>query len=334
MRRFKQGVGPTRAPGTPAPRIRPAFPMSGPGASTGPARRLGPEEILALAPEEADELLDRLEAQVPVAPDRLADVPPSTGAEAVVFGDTHGDWRSTVEAARPFLARPRERVLVGLGDYVDRTPDDCGEGSVANALYLLELVAEFPGRVVLLQGNHETTRRFPVLPLDTPEEVDALWGPEVERYARLMGLLERGPLAALTGSGVYLAHGGFPRVREAGSARDAFRSPSDDTVLDVVWGDCGASRVHRGVSVPFSEAELAEFLRLLGARVFLRGHDPDLVGRPVFHDRCLTLHTTRVYERSGGVLIARVPLDRPVESVRDLAVEHLATEGRSFPPPT
>ena len=307
--------------------------MNAGGAATGPPLRRDPEEILGLDAEGADALLDTLEAQVPMAPNRLAEVSTDGLEEAVVFGDTHGDWRSTLAAAAIFLEDPGRRALIGLGDYVDRAPDDCPNGSVANALYLLGLAAEFPGRVILIQGNHETTRRFPVLPLDTPAEVDDLWGPDATRYARLMGLLERGPLAAVTPSGVYLAHGGFPRLGPSSAARDAFRTPSEDVILDVVWGDCGASRLHRGVSVPFSERELVEFLDHIGARVFLRGHDPDLVGRPVFRDRCLTLHTSRVFERFGGVLVARAPLDRPVATVRDLRVEHLPTEGREFPLP-
>lgn len=307
--------------------------MIGPGATAGPARRGNPGEILRLGAEEADALLDRLEAHVPMAPNGLAEVSAAGTEEAVIFGDTHGDWRSTLAAAEIFLEDPSRRVLIGLGDYVDRAPDDCPNGSVANALYLLGLAAEFPDRVVLVQGNHETTRRFPVLPLDTPAEVDDLWGPDATRYARLMGLLERGPIAAVTRSGVYLAHGGFPRLDASTPAREAFRSPSEDVLLDVVWGDCGASRLHRGVSVPFSEREMEEFLNGVGARVFLRGHDPDLVGRPVFHDRCLTLHTSRVFERFGGVLVARAPLDRPVRTVHDLRIEHLPTEGREFPVP-
>lgn len=304
--------------------------MSAAGAATGPVPRRDPEAILRLDADEADALLDSLEAQVPMAPNRLAQVAMPGLEEAVIFGDTHGDWRSTRSAAAIFLEDPARRALIGLGDYVDRAPDDCPNGSVANALYLLGLAAEFPDRVVLVQGNHETTRRFPVLPLDTPAEVDDLWGPDATRYARLMGLLERGPLASVTGSGVYLAHGGFPRIGPSMDAREAFHAPSEDVILDVVWGDCGASRLHRGVSVPFSEREMVEFLDHIGARVFLRGHDPDLVGRPVFHDRCLTLHTSRVFERFGGVLVARVPLDRPVRTVHDLRIEHLPTEGREF----
>ena len=309
--------------------------MRGSNSPRGPAARaaISPEQILGFDPEEADALLDRLEREIPVLPTTLVEVPSAPNVEAVVFGDTHGDWRSTVAAAGRFLEDPTRRILVGLGDYVDRAPDDCGAGSVANALYLLTLEADHPRRVVLIQGNHETTRRVPVVPQNLAEEVDELWGPDVTRYSRLLSLLERGPLAAVTSNGAYFAHGGFPRPPNDDPIRDAFRSPSEATLLDLVWGDCGAARSHRGVTTPFDRNDLARFLSRIGASVFLRGHDPDLSGKSVYDDRCLTLHTSRVYERYGGVLVAWVPLDRPITSTRDVRVEHLETEGREYPEP-
>ena len=303
--------------------------MSGPPLARGAAARLAPAEILHLEPEAADELLDRLEAEVPVHPG-LVDLPSAPRRDAVVFGDTHGDWWSTLAVAERFLARPAERCLVGLGDYIDRAPDDCEAGSVANALFLLELAAEFPDRVFLLQGNHEAARRIAALPHDLPEEVDTLWGPDVERYNRLMGLLERGPIAALSPSGAYLAHGGFPAGGTAATWRQAFDRPTDETLIEVLWSDCDVSRIRRGLDAQFTADDLERFFDRSGARVFLRGHDPDVVGRPLYDSRVFTLHSTRVYERFGGVLLAWLPLHRPVRTLAEVRVEHLETEGQSF----
>ncbi|MFZ1023013.1 MAG: metallophosphoesterase [Thermoplasmata archaeon] len=298
-----------------------------------PNRLLTPPEILQLDESGADALLERLEATVPVL-SSLVDLPGDPFREAIVFGDSHGDWHSTVRVADQFLFAPETRCLVGLGDYIDRAPDDCGEGSVANAFYLLQLVAQFPGRVFLLQGNHETVRRLSVVPHDLPEEVDLLWGPEPDRYNRLVGLLERGPLAAVSPSGVYLAHAGFPRGALPLEWRDAFDNIGDDRLAEIVWAECRASRNRRGATVAFSESDLMHFLSATGQRVMLRGHDADLAGRSVFHDRCLTLHSTRLYEQFGGVLFARVPLDHPVRTTQDVLLEHVETEGKEFPPPS
>ncbi len=332
MRRFKRVGDPSPGGEIPAPRIDSA---TGPAMKNRPAapavdrRRRAPLELLDLDGTEVDRLLDRLEAEVPVHPG-LLDLPAAPLREAVVFGDTHGDWWSTLAVAERFLGHSSDRCLIGLGDYIDRPPDDCREGSVANALYLLQLVAEYPDRVILIQGNHEAVRRIPALPHDLPEEVDQLWGPDPERYGRILGLLERGPLAALSPSGAYLAHGGFPTDGTSASWRVPFENPSDETLMDVLWSDCAASRIDRGLGAKFDAPALNAFFERCGARVFLRGHDPDVVGRPLYDQRVLTLHTTRIYERYGGVILARLPLSRTIRSLGDVPVEHLETEGQSF----
>jgi hypothetical protein len=289
-----------------------------------------PSEILALSPNAADQLLDELERGVRVhAP--FVPVRPGAAEEAIVFGDTHGDWRSTQAVVDGFSAPGRERMLIGLGDYIDRSPDDCGEGSVANALYLLSLAARYPDRVLLLQGNHETCRRIPAVPHHLPEEVDALWGPEIDRYTRLLALLERGPIAAATPNGAYLAHAGFPR-RLASPWTASFDRLDDEGLCEVVWAECDVSRNRRGAAPPWGRAELDRFLRASALSVVLRGHDPDLCGRPLYGGRCLTLHTTRIYERFGGVICATLPFGFPLTSVSQIEVRHLSSEGRSYPP--
>ncbi len=291
---------------------------------------LTPAQILALEPEGADRLLDALERTVPMRPPLLP-IPSRPDAELLVFGDTHGDWRSTRAAVEMASAPGTERWLLGLGDYVDRAPDDLPNGSVANTLHLLSLTARYPERVYLLQGNHETSRRIPCYPHTLPEEVDDLWGPEAERYHRLVGLLERGAYAAVTESGAYLAHAGFPRTLPSGSWRSAFEAMDDDRLSEVVWAECDASRIRRGAAPSWGARALSEFLAATGLGIVLRGHDPDVVGRPLYDGRCLTLHTTRIYERYGGVIVAVVPLGGRLESVKDLRIEHLPTEGRSYP---
>jgi hypothetical protein len=291
---------------------------------------LSPEEILALDAAQADALLTELEATVPSHP-ALVRLPATGFREAIVFGDSHGDWRSVREVEGRFRAGGVPRFLVGLGDYIDRAPADCAQGSVANALRLLSLAARQPDRVFLLQGNHEASRRIPAFPHDTPEEVVALWGPDRRRYDRLMGLLERGPLAVVVPGGVYCAHAGFPLVGSASEWAHAFDALTEEQELQLFWAECDVSRNRRGAGVPWGGRDLERFFRATSFRLFLRGHDPDITGQPLFDGRCLTLQTTRLYQRFGGVIVARLPLGHPLESVRDVAIEHLPSEGQTYP---
>ncbi len=307
----------------------------GPGASSRTpdpgALRISPGQVLAWSSEEADAFLDRLEERVPQRP-RFMELDGRAGSRAIVFGDSHGDWRSTQGPVDLFRKDPSNTFLVGLGDYVDRAPSDCGAGSVANAIWLLSLVADHPDRVILIVGNHELARRIPALPHQLPEEVDELCGPEQERYERLLGLLERGPLAVRTGNGAYLAHAGFPRG-DTDDWRARFDHPNDETLIDVTWSDLAGSGYVRGLGEPITEPEVLRFLARVQCRVFLRGHDPPLTGRSMFHGTVLTLHTTRLYERYGGVVFGTFPLDTPLNSAKGIELHHTESEGKEFPEP-
>jgi len=284
-----------------------------------------PSEILRLDAAGADRLLENLEARVPCRTP-CAELPAVPGTSAFVVGDTHGDWLSTVEAVRLFEEAGPSSVFVGLGDYVDRSPSDLPCGAVANALYLLGLTARFPTRVYLLQGNHETQRRIPGAPHTLPGEVHRLWGPGPDRYDRLMRLLERGPLAATSKSGAYFAHAGFPRGELFPPWQEALADPGVERLLEVVWAEPDVAPFHRGAVPPWTERDLDLFLGASGLLTVWRGHDPDLAGRPLYGGRAMTLHTTRLYARHGGVLLGVVPLDRPMHTVLEAEVRHLATE--------
>jgi len=283
-----------------------------------------PEVIEAMEAPEIDELLGQLDPRISSESALVHIAPPRAGTLAVV-GDTHGDWRSAQAALAWFLEAPEQRAFVGLGDYIDRAPPDCPSGSAVNALYLLSVKAAYPENVFLIQGNHEAARRIPVEPHTLPQEMETRWGEDRRRYSKLMGLLERGPLAGYTSSGVFLAHGGFPS-RLASPWTDRFRRVDETLLAELLWRDVEVSHLDRGLSPPFDETALDEFLSGTGLHVFLRGHDPSVVGQALYHGRCLTLHTCRIYERYGGILTARVPLEQPVQSLRDIEVVRLPGE--------
>ncbi len=283
-----------------------------------------PTEILALPASGADELLAGLEAAVPAHP-TLLEMPRVADGIAFVFGDTHGDWRSVAPVVRAFEAAGPSARLIGLGDYVDRTPPDLPGGSAANALYLLGLVARWPDRVVLLQGNHETVRTLALRPRDLPKEVERLWGPSATRVDRIVALLERGPLAATVPCGAYLAHGGFPQGPLPTRWQEAFARRTERLVCELVWAECDAAHSHREVVPAWTGADLERFLSATGLTTVWRGHDPDLTGRPLYDGRAMTLQTTRVYARYG-VVYARLPLDRPLPSVRGASLVPVPAE--------
>lgn len=83
------------------------------------------------------------------------------GTEIIMFGDRHGDVRSTLsmieelrqknyfESDDSFTLKPGV-LLVGLGDYVDR-----GNAGAETFLTMMWLKLQNPARVILVRGNHE-----------------------------------------------------------------------------------------------------------------------------------------------------------------------------------
>lgn len=83
------------------------------------------------------------------------------GTEIIMFGDRHGDVRSTLsmiqelrkknyfKSGDSFKLKP-DVMLVGLGDYVDR-----GNAGVETFLTMMWLKLENPEQVILVRGNHE-----------------------------------------------------------------------------------------------------------------------------------------------------------------------------------
>lgn len=292
--------------------------MSPPGGPLDPVAVTGWDESAAL------EQLDRWSSEIP--PRRLEEIDWEAGTEALVLGDSHGDWPTVRMLAERQLALPRGRLVL-LGDYVDRTPAGLPQGSLRNALYVLSLRASAPGRVSALRGNHETQRQIPAGMHALPDEARQLWGSDAVAE-RVQDLLDRLPLAARTASGAYFAHAGIP-LDDPRPLAATFAQESERLLLQVVWNDVDRSPAcgHRGIEqTPIGAANLEEFLRRIDCGVVVRGHDPDLAGTVLFGGHLVTVHGARVF-REAGLTAAHVPLGERIAGLASPQIERL-----DFPP--
>lgn len=287
---------------------------------------IDPVEVSTWAEAEALEQLDLWESVIPAR--TFEEIPEQRDAEAVVLGDTHGDWPTTRLLVDRYLHGPRARARwIALGDYVDRTPRGLPQGSLRNALYVLSLRAALPERVTLLRGNHETQRQMPAGMHALQDESRELWG-STTVAERTQDLFDRLPLAARTQSGLYLAHAGFPMGGD-GPLADSFREISERLLSEVVWNDVEGSPAcgHRGIDQePIRAGNLASFLARSDSDALLRGHDPDIAGTLLFEGRLLTVHGSRVFS-AAGLTTATVPLGGRVRRLTPSMLERL-----EFPP--
>ncbi len=206
---------------------------------------------------------------------------PSRG-ELLVVGDIHGDLESLLFILKDsrFLekAEAGEKVtLTFLGDYGDR-----GSSSPEVYYVVCRLKVDFPGRVVLLRGNHEPPGDLTPVPYDLPYQLHSKYEKAWEEaYGRILELHEALPQAALAEGKYLLLHGGVPsRLKSLEDIAYAHeKHPAESFLEEILWSDpderlTGVAPSPRGAGLLFGPDVTGRVLETVGARTLIRGHEP------------------------------------------------------------
>jgi len=215
----------------------------------------------------------------------------SNDRQIVFIGDTHGDISASQLVARDFP--PEKNVLVFLGDYVDR-----GEYSRENLEYLLDLRKKYPGRVILLMGNHET---FPVMELSPADFWVSLSSEELKHYAEIVVNL---PLAVSVGN-ILALHGGLPEIDSIEDINSVRIDANDRNFNDIMWGDF-VNEEHDGfIFRPrFGKKRFLNVMGKLNKKILVRAHDPH-AETFMYEGRSVTLMTSRYYACARKVAVLK-----------------------------
>lgn len=217
-------------------------------------------------------------------------IPKKTGTITVV-GDIHGDSLTVEQIINKtgFIENmeegDRSQVLVFMGDYVDRGP---AEKRVMEIL--LELKKRYPKNVFLMGADHETTEGK-VYPQSFPQTIKSGYdtgehGKEIfEKYVKIFALM---PSLVVCGNGLVISHGGICAEEIPQgllSLRRNFRA-----FYQMQWADPDpgltqgirghGDRIDSGSDeealkaglILYSEEALRSFLRKIGGKVMIRGH--------------------------------------------------------------
>ena len=261
---------------------------------------------------------------------RLTEVPPI--GKAIVIGDLHGDLDSLVHILKEsgFLdkARRGENVfVVFLGDYADR-------GIYSPEVYyiVLWLKEQFPENVVLMRGNHEGPDDLLAYPHDLPVHLDRKFGENGSKiYRKIRELFDYLYNAALVEGKFALLHGGVPS--QASTINDlAFahkKHPHETHLEEILWSDPmedmkGVYPSPRGAGKLFGEDITDNLLKILDAKVLIRGHEPSEKGFKINHGgKILTLFSRKgqPYCNDHGAYL-HLDLTQKVENTADL-VKHI-----------
>ncbi len=233
------------------------------------------------------------------------------------IGDIHGDFNITKSIVDEFLGKG---LLVFLGDYIDREPIKWG--SIYTIIYLLILKLLYPRNIVLLKGNHECNYIIPCYPYEFEREITEKFGSS-RLHDKFVEIFSQLPVV-FKGYNVVAAHGGI--LKNATLERLRGLDKNDRYALySLVWGDPTISPVYRGIGERFNERELDIFLEKTDSSVFIRGHDPHLLGTSIYNDRCLTIFSSSRYMEMGnrGILVAQV--DRQIKSASEIIIKDFSS---------
>ena len=214
---------------------------------------------------------------------KLAQIP--RRGEAIIVGDLHGDLNSLNkildETSFPDKVLKGETLtLICLGDYIDRGPNQ------VEVLYsLLKLLNAYPGKVILLRGNHEGPGDLPVSPHDFPLIINQYYGEDSGQvYNAFKELAEELYLGAQIPDLALLLHGGIPveatSLKDIAEARK--RHNENDFLIQILWNDPmhqpGVRPSPRGAGYYFGPDVSRRFLDSVNLSKIIRGHQSSYKG--------------------------------------------------------
>jgi len=237
------------------------------------------------------------------------------GRRIIFVGDLHGDLISAL-AVRDYFLKSKAYSMVFLGDYGDRGP-----AQVETFNLVMALALEFPDRVVMLRGNHES------------EEVATRYGfymdisrkyshSMFEHYLNVFKVL---PLAGFSSNGIFCCHGGVPEnvnsLSQILAIDRCFPDFPDDIAYQMVWNDpkdrdFDFRPSYRGQRMKyFGQVAFNRFAVDLGIEIMLRGHEAFEDGfKSFFGGRLFSVFTAT----AGGIVqpkMARLKDDLKIKPV-------------------
>jgi hypothetical protein len=248
--------------------------------------------------------------------------------ELIFVGDTHGDIMISQKiATKKFLDNTDNKILIFLGDYVDRSPPDLKWGAINNVTYLLLLKLAYPSSVFLLQGNHESYKTIPFSPYQFGSDLIKRFGTKdgTDIHNILIDIFTKLPLMVRTSNGIFASHGGILKGASLDDLRKVSRTDKN-VVNSIAWSDPVDYGGYRGpFGDHFTAKDLKMFLSEIGSKVMIRGHDYRTSGFSIYDNTCLTIFSSRIYSKqgNGGVLFAKFRLGDAINNGTDIDVENV-----------
>ena len=228
-------------------------------------------------------------------------------APLYICGDIHGQYYDLLRVF-DILNYPPQSTFLFLGDYVDR-----GKQSLECLLLLLCLKIQFPEKIFLIRGNHES------------EALNKIYGffDECKRrlsikcFKKITNLFNIMPISALINENILCMHGGLSKdlqnVEQINKILRPTEVPDEGLLCDLLWSDpndqlnedFGSNE--RNVSITFSKDYVKNFVEKNNLDLICRAHQVVEEGFEFFADmKLVTIFTAPNYmgefDNNGGIL--------------------------------
>lgn len=266
---------------------------------------------MGLTHDEINQIIGEIENQLKGLPN-VVETPKT---RLFYIGDLHGDLESARKIASKIIHSDYHAVF--LGDYVDR-----GDAQVDTLMHVLALKLQYPERITILRGNHESqdvSKRYGF-------HSEVLRNYSMELYQEFLNFFKVIPIAALSRSGIFACHGGVPEnvhsVDDLNSIDRFDVNFPDSRLSQLVWNDPKEMNIEFTYSIRgdvakfFGSIAFQNFMEYLNLQLFVRAHEAFPEGMRVFFDgRLISVFSTSYGGRIMPKII-KIGSDMAVEAIK------------------
>ncbi len=240
------------------------------------------------------------------------------GKKAVFVGDLHGDFKALCYILKKLKG---DEYLVFLGDYTDR-----GNNQIEVINTVLNLKKEYPDKVFLLRGNHESEEMnefygfIQILKQKFLNDYTGIYQKYIEFYEIL-------PSVLITENKIIATHGGIPNKPVEGLLD---LNSDQEKIYQTRWNDPDekisgfAPNIRGGDTKIFGQDVFEDFIKKVGANIMITSHRYMPEGFQLFFDKkFITVFSSWYFDHVKNPRYLSIDLNKPIAKIKQNMIKNI-----------